>query len=129
DVAALQSRHDAVGPERNGAHRGRVGDDGKDDLGCLRQRTWAVRPAHAGGDQLIRLVARAIPAGDAMAGVDEPPHDQLAHGAEADKPEVHAAISRPCTIPDGILVTPCAWDQRGEFTRWERVGCRYGSWS
>jgi hypothetical protein len=38
-----------------------------------------------------------------MAGVDEPPYDQLAHGAQPDKSEVHAAISPlRVTIPDGI---------------------------
>ena len=81
----LEARDDAVRAQRHGAHRRRIGDDGKNDLGFFRHRARGVGQAHAGLDQRLGLVARPVPAGHFMSRRHQPRHDELAHGAEPDK--------------------------------------------
>ena len=77
------------GPKRDRFHRLGVGDDGEDDLGLLGDRARRVGPEHALFLQKNGLVARPIPAGDFVSGLHQARHDQLPHGAQADKSEFH----------------------------------------
>ena len=94
DAALAQARHDAVGAERHGFDRRRIGDDRKHDLGGFAPPRAACRAQrHAGGDQRLGLVARPVPAGDGVSGGHQPRHDQRAHRAEPDKSEIHDSLS------------------------------------
>ena len=57
------------------------------------------RERHAGGDQRLGLVPRPVPAGDLVSGRHQPGHDQCAHGAKADKSDVHVALPANSVMP------------------------------
>ena len=99
DAAPGQAGQDAVGSQRHGPHGLRVCDDGDDHLGGSGHGPRGVGPAHALLDQRRRLVARPVPARHAVTGGQQAGHDQLAHGAKADEPDLHAT-SPSCRSAD-----------------------------
>src|SRR5262249_31355081 len=88
--ARAQPGDNAIVAERAPAHRPATGHAREYDLAPARHGTGRVGPAHAGRDQRRGLVARPVPAGDAVACGHQARNDQRAHRAETNKTYLHA---------------------------------------
>ena len=93
DGAGPDALEHAVLAERDGLHGRAVGHDRERDVGGRRDGGRRVGRLHALLDEGRRALARAIPARNRVTGCDQARHDDLAHGAEADKSDVHPTPS------------------------------------
>ena len=92
DAALRETCKNALLAKRYTPHRFAVGDDAEYDFRSFGQCARAVGPFHSALEERGGLIPAPVPAGDRVAAGNQPRDDQGAHGAKADKSDLHAEI-------------------------------------